>query len=338
MQIYITGHKQNRFSVKIGHNPDIIRNFKQIRGFYWDGYRQIWSFPDTRDNLNTVLESVYCNWRDNLIDSIVSQFQDDLKLLKYSRSTMSNYTSCVREYLNLHLEDNAPEKFKVRSYLLNKINNGASTSSISLYYSALKLYGTKLLGEDIVENIEMPSKDKKLPHVLSHEDVETLFNNTCNHKHRVILMLIYSAGLRVSEASTIKLRDIDFNRNTIHIKNAKGRKDRITILSSRFKPHLFNYIKKYKPKEWLFEGEEPGSHISIRSIQRIFKSALIKSNIIIDASIHSLRHSFATHLLENGTDIRYIQELLGHSSTKTTMIYTKVTGNAIRKIRSPFDF
>ena len=151
-------------------------------------------------------------------------------------------------------------------------------------------------------------------------------------------MLIYSAGLRVSEAALMKVNDIDHDRCLIHIKNAKGRKDRITLLSENFTKILKSYIDEYTPDNWLFEGQERGTHITIRTIQRIFENAVAKAGIKKDVSIHSLRHSFATHLLENGTDIRYIQELLGHANTKTTMIYTKVSSSAIRKIKSPLDF
>lgn len=131
---------------------------------------------------------------------------------------------------------------------------------------------------------------------------------------------------------------VDLNRDIIHIKNAKGRKDRITLLAENFKVILSDYLREYKPLRWLFEGQEPGSHISIRSIQKVFETSVRKALIEKEVSIHSLRHSFATHLLENGTDIRYIQELLGHENTKTTMIYTKVSNSALRKIKSPLDF
>jgi len=150
-------------------------------------------------------------------------------------------------------------------------------------------------------------------------------------------MLIYSAGLRLNEAVTIRKADIDTERGMIIIRSAKGRKDRSTLLSEKFKLLLVNYIEIYKPQTWLFEGQEKGSHLSARTVQHVFQTALEKAGINKDATVHSLRHSFATHLLEQGVDIRYIQELLGHQNPNTTMIYTHVSTSKIKSIKSPMD-
>ena len=147
---------------------------------------------------------------------------------------------------------------------------------------------------------------------------------------------MYSGGLRIGEALNLKVTDIDSKRMLIHIKQAKGKKDRYTLLSLNFLILLRAYYKSYQPKKYLFEGQN-GNQYTNSSAQAILKKALKKSNIKKDITLHSLRHSFATHLLENGTDIRYIQELLGHSSPKTTMIYTHVTESSLKKIRNPFD-
>lgn len=356
MQIYISQFQKNRFSIKVPYNPEAIVKLKQISGFYWHSDHKFWSFPDTQENLNKVLDIAYLHRpvnnqiieemieekKENVDESLIHRnlklFLDELKLLKYSRSTIKNYTSCLKEFLTLQNDESKAFEKRIKQFILYKISNGVSASSINLYHSALKLYGSKVLNIEISGRIERPSKDKKLPHVLSREDVKLLFKNTENLKHRTILMLIYSAGLRVSEAALMKLSDIDFDRDVIHIKNAKGRKDRITLLAENLKVILKEYIRDYRPDKWLFAGQEPGSHISIRSVQKMFENAVAKSSINKEVSVHSLRHSFATHLLENGTDIRYIQELLGHQHTKTTMIYTKVSNSALRKIKSPLDF
>ncbi len=350
MQIYISEYNEDRFSLKVGYNEEVIPRLKQIGGFSWHPDQKIWSFPGTQENLHKVLEIAYlygipdeekesdADYNNRLIHNDFWLFKNELKLLKYSRATIKNYLSCLKEFLSIQTDDSIPFEVRVKSYLLSKIDIGSSASSINLYLSALKLYGSKILKVDLSDNIERPSKDKKLPHVLSLNEVKLIFKNVENLKHRTILMLIYSAGLRVSEAASIKLIDIDFARNAIHIKNAKGRKDRITLLSENFKVILNTYLETYKPDKWLFAGQEPGSHISIRSIQQVFATAVLRAEIKKDVTIHSLRHSFATHLLENGTDIRYIQELLGHENTKTTMIYTKVSNSALRKIKSPLDF
>ncbi|WP_421802839.1 tyrosine-type recombinase/integrase [Flagellimonas sp.] len=181
-----------------------------------------------------------------------------------------------------------------------------------------------------------PKKEKKLPVVLSKDEVRLLIDETYNLKHKTLLSLLYSGGLRIGEAINLKVDDIDSKRMLIHIKGAKGKKDRYTLLSHSFLEILRIYYKQYKPKDYLFEGQKLPTY-STSSAQWILKNAVAKTGIRKDVTLHTLRHSFATHLLENGTDIRYIQELLGHSSPKTTMIYTHVTENSIKNISNPFD-
>ena len=184
--------------------------------------------------------------------------------------------------------------------------------------------------------IERPRKEKKLPIVLSANEVKSIFNTITNLKHKALLSLLYSAGLRIGEAINLEITDIDSQRMLIHIKQAKGKKDRYTLLSPAFVKILRDYYLAYKPEKYLFEGQKGGKY-SNTSAQKVLKNALFKSGIRKKVTLHSLRHSFATHLLEKGTDIRYIQELLGHSSPKTTMIYTHVTETSLKKIKNPFD-
>nr|WP_297787966.1 tyrosine-type recombinase/integrase [uncultured Allomuricauda sp.] len=181
-----------------------------------------------------------------------------------------------------------------------------------------------------------PKKEKKLPVVLSKEEIRLLIDETLNLKHKTLLSLVYSGGLRIGEAINLKVDDIDSKRMLIHVKSAKGKKDRYTLLSHSFLETLRSYYKQYKPKDYLFEGQKSPTY-SASSAQWVLKNAVAKSGIRKKVTLHTLRHSFATHLLENGTDIRYIQELLGHSSPKTTMIYTHVTENSIKNISNPFD-
>ncbi len=190
---------------------------------------------------------------------------------------------------------------------------------------------------NFVYEIKRPKKDKKLPVVLSQEEIAKVFSSVTNIKHSAILMLTYSAGLRVGEVVRLKVEDIDAHRKLIHVHCAKGRKDRYTILSEVVLKVLVEYLKKYKPETWLFCGAHGGRHISTRTVQAIFEQAKEKAGIKKEVTVHSLRHSFATHLLEGGTDLRYIQELLGHRSSKTTEIYTHVSGKALGKIISPLD-
>ena len=184
-------------------------------------------------------------------------------------------------------------------------------------------------------HIERPKKERKLPIVLSTGEVKDLFETITNLKHKALLSLVYSAGLRIGEAINLKITDIDSKRMLIHIQQAKGKKDRYTLLSTAFLKILREYYIAFKPKKYLFEGQKGGKY-SNTSAQKVLKKALFKAGIRKKITLHSLRHSFATHLLEKGTGIRYIQELLGHSSPKTTMIYTHVTERSLKKIKNPF--
>jgi site-specific recombinase XerD len=184
--------------------------------------------------------------------------------------------------------------------------------------------------------IQRPKKDKKLPNVLSEEQVALILKQIQNLKHKCIPYLIYSSGLRRSEVLNIKPTDIDGKRNCIIIRAAKGKKDRVTLPSQKALILLRDYYKRYRPKGWLFEGAGGGQY-STTSLRKIFQRALVKSDIKKDVTLHSLRHSFATHLLERGTDLRYIQALLGHRSSKTTEIYTHVTRKGFENLKSPLD-
>ena len=184
--------------------------------------------------------------------------------------------------------------------------------------------------------IERQRKENYLPEVLSEEEVVAILKAITNLKHKALIMTIYSGGLRISELINLKIRDIDSDRMQIRIQQSKGKKDRYTLLSKKTLITLRLYFKEYKPKEWLFEGEGGGQYTD-SSIYSIFKRALTTAKITKKVSIHSLRHSFATHLLENGTDLRYIQNLLGHSSSKTTEIYTHITTKGFDQIKNPLD-
>jgi len=179
-------------------------------------------------------------------------------------------------------------------------------------------------------------KEQTLPTVLSEEEIVAIFNETINIKHKCMLMLAYSAGIRVGELLALKIKDIDSDRMQIRIEQSKGKKDRYTLLSAKILKILRQYYRAYKPKEWLFEGVNGGKY-SPRSIQNVLKRAAEAARIKKKVSMHTLRHSFATHLLERGTDLRYIQVLLGHGSSKTTEVYTHVTTKGISQVKSPID-
>jgi site-specific recombinase XerD len=217
------------------------------------------------------------------------------------------------------------------------LKNNLSASFQNQTVNAIKLFfqtirDTKMM----VDKIHRPKNAKTLPNVLSKEETFRLIDLTTNLKHKTLLALIYSSGLRISEAINMKITDIDRQRMLIHVKNAKGKKDRYTLLSTKVLGLLKEYYAIYKPKTFLFEGQY-GEQYSSRSAQAVWQQSAKKAGITKQISLHTLRHSFATHLLENGTDLRYIQDLLGHSSPKTTMIYTHVSSTSLKNIINPFD-
>ncbi|MFP4492150.1 MAG: tyrosine-type recombinase/integrase [Spirochaetaceae bacterium] len=187
------------------------------------------------------------------------------------------------------------------------------------------------------DSIPVPRQSRKYPDILSKEEVFELLGALSNIKHRFLLSLAYSGGLRVSEVVRLKVADLDFDRGLLHIRSAKGNKDRYTILPRSIQGLYTQYRNNFMVHSWLFPGQELSKHLSVRSAQAIFDRALSQTTISKLLSFHSLRHAFATHLLENGTDLRYIQELLGHKSSRTTEVYTHVSNLSVRNITSPFD-
>ena len=358
---------QDRLGVTIPFNESTIRRLKTIPGYRWESDKECWSFPRSREALERVLAVFRTDWR--ILDRDVAEafgftkpaevkpppdsatssqakttlqvFEEELRIRNYSPKTIKSYQSCLcsfekfftpRQLRDLKNED-------LRKYILYQIDKEKlSAGTINQTINALRFLYVEIYKRPMVlGDIKRPLKAKRLPVVLSLDEVKSIFDSLGNIKHRVMLMLTYSAGLRVGEVVHLKPEDIDSKRKLIHVHEGKGKKDRYPILSDAVLEGLRVYWKVHKPKKWLFEGQADGEPYSIRSAQRVFECAAEKACIRKEVSIHSLRHSFATHLLEQGTDIRFIQELLGHSSVKTTEIYTHVSRRHIAAIRSPID-
>jgi site-specific recombinase XerD len=267
------------------------------------------------------------------------RLESELRSRKYSRPTIRSYLHYNRYFckrVQKCPEDIIPEDVKNYLAYLDKTLD-LSASSMNLAISAIKFFYRYVLKKDIVLEQHRPRQDKKLPAVLAESELKALLDCERNPKHRLLLMLAYSSGLRVSEVVALKKEHIDFQRKTVLVRAGKGRKDRYTLLSDRAADFTQRYCSLYGIDGWLFPGSTANRHLTIRSAQSIFTKALQQARIIKPLSIHSLRHSFATHLLENGTDIRYIQELLGHSVLRTTQRYTHVARRTLLKIRSPLD-
>lgn len=259
----------------------------------------------------------------------------ELSIRGFSRRTIKSYLSINRHFLNF-INKSAKEitTDDIKTYLLYLKGQRQTNTSLNLVISALKFYYQQILKRKIFFNIKRPKREKHLPVVLTRDEIKRLIDSIANLKHRLLIAISYGAGLRVSEAVSLKVKDIDFAGLTIHIRQAKGGKDRLTVFSEKLKVDLLKFITE-KDKDDLVFTSERGGKLTERTAQKVFEYSLKRAEIKKDATFHSLRHSFATHLLENGVDIRYVQELLGHQSIKTTQIYTNVTNPQLKKIKSP---
>jgi integrase/recombinase XerD len=226
----------------------------------------------------------------------------------------------------------------IQQYLLSLAEEGKSYAYIDQAVSAIKFYYVDTQGRiDLIVSFTRPKKEQKLPNVLSIQEVVRLLDSISNLKHKAMLTLVYSSGLRIGEVVRLRVEDIDPERKAVHVRQGKGRKDRYTILSDRAFALVKQFIQSEQLEYWLFPGATPGKHLTERTVQKVFEHARTAAGIRKSCSVHTLRHSFATHLLEAGTDLRYIQEFLGHRSSKTTEIYTHVTIKDTRRIQSPLD-
>lgn len=260
-------------------------------------------------------------------------FRKELALMNKADKTIDCYATAIKKFLYHFKECQEPKAIstdQIKDYILSL----QSPRSMAQAHSALKWFYSLVVHQPRkMRYVPYPQQAKHLPSVLSKEEIKQLITACENIKHRAIISLIYSSGLRISELSNLKITDIDSKRMLVTIRDAKGAKDRVSLLDEGMLRQLREYYQKYKPKEYLFEGQN--EKYSPTSIRNIFNRAKQKARIIKRATVHTLRHSFATHLLEAGVDLRYIQELLGHSHSKTTEIYTKVSTRHLSSIKSP---
>jgi site-specific recombinase XerD len=267
--------------------------------------------------------------------------RQELTLRNYSHKTISAYTSSLRRFAAYFAPRHPRELLAtdIRKYLLHLIEDEKmAASTINQVLNALRFLYVELYKKPfVVGPIPRPKKPKRLLVVLSLEEVRRIFRVVRNPKHRCLLMVTYSGGLRVSEVIRLKPEDIDETRMLIYVRQGKRQKDRYTLLGKATLVELKKYWKQFPPEDWVFPGDRESGYLSRESAQKIFKGAARKAGITKLVSIHSLRHSFATHLLEAGVDLRYIQELLGHASSKTTEIYTHVSNRVMGQIANPID-
>lgn len=350
------------------YNKGIVLKIKNIKGAWWHMRSGTWVIPYHKTNFERIslifgsLPQVLCeplilpDVRINPQGAAINPIQkgalsaeqqhslvlmeQKMLLKRYTQTTRKSYKNCVAQFLESKAKV-LPPNLTVRDaeyWLLQLIVHKQITENTqNVHINALLYYYREVLGVAVTElHLERPRKAVLLPEVFSLQEVKELFKSTYNLKHKCILLTIYSAGLRLNELICLRVQDLHIDRKQITVKSGKGKKDRETILSDVLYRVLLTYLKEYKPTYWLFEGKDGGQY-SGRSVQNIFRQAVEKSGINPMATVHTLRHSFATHLLESGVDLRIIQTLLGHSSTKTTEIYTHICTTHLQTIQSPLD-
>jgi len=274
---------------------------------------------------------IYLFFVSNLLDIITRE----MKLRNYSPKTIEAYTRVIKDiYAFFGRSPRDLSEEEIKNYLYAKQKQELSSQSIALFANALNYLYTQIYKRTGYNKIRHPKQSKRLPVILSREEIKKMIDLTQNFKHKLLLSTTYAAGLRVSEVVRLCVCDIDLNGLTITVQQGKGRKDRLTVISTALVSGLEQIMAGKEKNDYVFTSERRG-RLTEASAQKVFYQALRRAGIKKNATFHSLCHSFATHLLENGVDVRYIQELLGHQNIRTTQIYTQVTNPGFKKITSP---
>ena len=359
-----------RLFLKFPYDAETINFVKNLEGVKWSGSKKAWHIPFNEKapmlainffalkgiKVNYVNEKtpapkpfVPIKKPSDDLELLSKDVQDKMRLFKnwmrsrrYSESTIGTYTDALKIFLRFYAAKPIHEITNEDLVIFNNdyiLKNKLSSSHQNQVVNGIKLFFRTVENSKLnPELVHRPKREKLLPNVLSKEEVKMILDALSNIKHKAMLSLIYSCGLRCSEILHLKPDHIDSKRKLVIIKQAKGRKDRIVPLSDKILVLLRDYWKLHQPKIWLFEGHKEGETYDERSLQQVLKKAVYTAGINKPVTLHWLRHSYATHLLENGTNLRYIQEMLGHRSSKTTEIYTHVSSQSIQKIASPFDY
>jgi len=357
----IQKYRNGRIRLFFRYDRQLVALIKKHPFYSWNAEEGCWTLPHTERILQSLI--TFCRdatWRWVIQDGAEQkvrkgrlksssdpgyrkcpdEYIEKLRVLRYSENTIRVYKECFNEFINYYPEKKIVEisREDINAFMRFLVEErGVSTSYQNQAVNAIKFFFEKVLkGKRETYYIERPRKEKFLPEVLSEEEIRSILECIDNLKHKCLIMTAYSAGLRVGELLNLKPADIDSGRMLIKVNQGKGRKDRVTLLSVRLLEMLRRYYREFRPQEYLFEGIAGGKY-SERSVQAVLKTACRKARIKKHVTMHTLRHSFATHLLEHNTDLRYIQELLGHASPKTTQIYTHITTKGLDQIKSPLD-
>jgi len=349
---------QPRIVVRFTYNFELNRKIRLIEGSRYSKSLGAWHVPDILSNrlkLNMALPAnddllkemeqrkiiAGSGWNPNKIAEPISLFIRFLETRRYSEQTVKVYTNVVQIFLRFW-HDKQPNEITSDDFAIFNhhfiIKEKLSHSYQNQFVNGIKLFYDTILNHKIdIDKIYRPRTEKKLPHVLNKDEIKKLLDALSNPKHRTMLSLIYACGLRSGECINLRIADIDSKSKRIFIRGGKGNKDRVEPIGDRTIEMLRDYYKVYRPQIYMFEGEKRGEPYSARALQMVMNSAVEKSGLGKPATLHWLRHSYATHLWESGTDIRWIKELLGHKNLKTTEIYTHISERGIGKVRSPFE-
>lgn len=369
----VVHNNENRIIISFPYEEELVLLIKKFEDARWSKTHRAWHIPQNKYNISDIFKvfknKAWVDYRDfsrkDVLETTVEsgkrgaktvleekisaeaiekieKFRFWLHSRRYSPSTINTYLDSIKTFLRFYafkkiqeIDNNDLIRFN-NEYILA---NNYSASFQNQVVNAVKLFFKTIENSPLdIDAIPRPKRAKKLPNVLSKEEVKAILDTPTNIKHKAMLSLIYACGLRCGEILSLKPNDIDSKRNILHVKNAKGQKDRIVPLSEKIIVLLREYYKATKPKYYLFEGQTKGNRYDARSLQNVLKQSIAKTKITKPVTLHWLRHSYATHLLESGTDLRYIQEILGHNSSKTTEIYTHVSTKSLQQIKSPFDF
>lgn len=369
MEILLSKRDETILTVKFEFCKDRIAKIRKIPGRRWDPEQAVWTIPYTISVVQQLLivfenytmrvdeelqkecyllqESTHIHGKNINVETNgvpawdatqKIKLKNELLLRGYSSKTIKAYCGQVdRFYRFMKCTSGVKNQQIIKQYSLYLLQGKRSHSYVNQAISAIKFYFQNVLLQSESPPYIRPKTESKLPDVLSLNEVLRILKAVRNLKHKAILYLTYSSGLRVGEVVRLRIDDMDPERKTLRIRQGKGRKDRVTILSDAALEIVEQYVRLEKPEDWLFPGQIRGRHLTERTVQKAFDQALSLSGVKKKASLHSLRHSFATHLLEGGIDLRYIQELLGHKSSLTTERYTHVSAKSISRIKSPLD-
>ena len=351
LPIRISPGENGHLIVHLPYTPERVAKIRSLSGRRWNPAEKFWTIPDSAENMER-LHALFAGENVEFDPSLqpapsvrqhagaLDKMEEELKLRGYGRKTCKAYLGHVGRFIRFF--DKEPDTLnenEVRQYMIHLLEEKeGSHSYANQCVSAFKFLYEKVLHQPSpVVNLPRPKRERKLPRVLSRQEVRRLIEVVDYPKHRALLMVTYASGLRVGEVVRLQVTDIDRDRHLIHVRQSKGRKDRFVMLSDVALKVLQIYGQTQRLTKWLFPGQKEGRHLTERTVEKVVQQACIKAGIQKEVSVHTLRHSFATHLLESGTDLRYIQELLGHQSSKTTEIYTHVSEQNIATIRSPLD-